>query len=221
MSPLLAVEGLELHFGTVRALAGVTFTVGTHERVALVGPNGAGKTSVLNCVSGVERPSAGRILYRGRDLVPVPPSARAGLGIARTLQALGIVGQLDVLGNLLLGRHPLMRFGAREREHRARCRDAAAELGLDPSTPASALAPGQRKRLELGRVLAGDADLALLDEPFAGAEAADVEIMVAALERRRMAAVLVDHDLDTVLSLTDRVVTLEAGRVVEAQPAAP
>ncbi|MGH9224282.1 MAG: ATP-binding cassette domain-containing protein, partial [Acidimicrobiales bacterium] len=140
-TPLLAVEGLTVRFGGVTALAGVSFTVEAGERVALTGPNGAGKTSLLDCISGVVRPSGGRILWRGRDLAGVRPAARAALGLARTLQGLGVVDGLDVAANLLLGRHHRMRSGllaaaagwprarAEEASHRARCEEVAAELG--------------------------------------------------------------------------------------------
>ncbi|MDQ4097774.1 MAG: ATP-binding cassette domain-containing protein, partial [Actinomycetota bacterium] len=181
MTGLLAVEDLGLRFGPVVALAGVTFTVDAGERVALVGPNGAGKSSVLNCISGVERPTSGRIVLDERPIREPRPWAMAGLGVARTLQGLGLVDDLDVLANLLLGRHHLMRAGLvanalllprarrEEREHAARCREIAAELELtgDLRTPAGRLSPGARKRVELGRALAMGARLLLLDEPFA------------------------------------------------------
>lgn len=195
----LAVEGLSLRYGPVIALDDVSFSVAAGERVALVGPNGAGKTSVLNCISGVERPASGRIVFRGRDLAGVRPSARARLGIARTLQGLAVVDDLDVRANLLLGGRG----------------DVAGELGLAARlrTPAGALAAGARKRLELGRALASGADLLLLDEPFAGAGRDEVDLMVAAIRRSEAAVVIVDHDLDTVLGLVDRVVRLDAGRI--------
>jgi branched-chain amino acid transport system ATP-binding protein len=231
VTPVLAVEDLGLRFGAVVALSGVSFTVEAGERVALVGPNGAGKTSVLNCISGVERPSSGRIVVGGRDVVAAgdPPWAMARLGVARTLQGFGVVDDLDVLANLLLGRHHLMRAGlvanalrlpharSEERSHTERCREVAAELQLtdDLHAPAGRLSPGARKRVELGRALAMDARLLLLDEPFAGASRAEVTLMVEAIRREGAAAVIVDHDWSTVSGLAHRVLAMEAGRIAE------
>lgn len=234
MTPVLAVEDLHLRYGAVVALAGVTFTVEAGERVAVVGPNGAGKTSLLNCVSGVERPSAGRILVGGRDVVAarLRPDAVARAGVARTLQGLGLVDGLDVVGNLLLGRHHLMgaglvagalrlpRAGREEAVHRERCRAVADELGLADvvDAPVGDLPAGVRKRVELGRALAMDGSVLLLDEPFAGAGREEVDVMVAAIRRateRGAGAVVVDHDTATVAALAHRLVPLDRGRVGE------
>jgi branched-chain amino acid transport system ATP-binding protein len=237
VTAVLAVEDLRLRYGAVVALAGVTFSVEAGERVGVVGPNGAGKTSLLDCISGVERPSGGRIRLHGRDLLAgrARPDALARLGVARTLQRLGLVDELDVLANLLLGRHHLMRCGLvagalglprsrrEEAEHAGHCRGVADDLALagELRTPVRELPPGARKRVELGRALAMDGSLLLLDEPFAGAPRADVEVMVAAIRRattRGAAAVVVDHDTATVGALAHRVLTLERGRVAEPEP---
>jgi branched-chain amino acid transport system ATP-binding protein len=234
VTPILEVDGLGLCFGGVTALSDVTFSVGAGERLALVGPNGAGKTSVLNCISGVERPSAGRITLGGQDLAGVPVAARAGLGLGRTLQALAVLPELDVLANLLLGRHHLGRAGfigtalrrARVRAEEAgdlrRCRAVAEELDVVAylATPAGRLPLGVRKRVELGRALAMDPRLLLLDEPFAGVGPDDLTVMTAALQRASeagVATVVIDHDLVTLLGgLAHRAIVLDAGRVVTA-----
>lgn len=228
MSPLLAVEGLGLRFGAVPALDGVTFTVERGERLALLGPNGAGKTSVLNCLSGVERPTAGRIALDGRDLAGIPPHRRAALGMARTFQSLGVVDDLEVGANLLLGRHARLRAGLvagalrlprarhEEAEARRRCRNVASTLGLDVRAPAAGLAAGARKRLELGRALVADPVLLLLDEPFAGASAAERDVMAAAIRAAcdaGAAAVVVDHHVDAVLSVATSRLELDRGRI--------
>ena len=235
MRPVLAVERLGLRFGGVVALAGVSLTVDRSERLALLGPNGAGKTSILNCISGVERPTTGRISVDGRDVAGLRPSARAAMGVARTLQALALVDTLDVLGNLLLGRHHLSHAGlvatalrlrrvrVEESAQRRHCEAIVDELGLagERGTPAGELPPGARKRLELGRALAMEPALLLLDEPFAGAGSEDVEIMVGAIRRASaagIAVVLVDHDVAAVTGLVDRAMVLDAGRVVTAGP---
>ena len=225
---VLEIDGLELRFGGVTALGGVTFAVAGGECVALLGPNGAGKTSVLNCVSGAVRPTAGRIRLGGRYLDGVPAAQRAGLGVARTFQSPAVVEALDVGGNLLLGRHSRLRAGlvagalafptARREEADARRRAAAIAqaLGLDPGAAAAGLPAGARKRLELARALAGDPALLLLDEPFAGTSAGEQEVMAAAIRATvegGAAAVVVDHHLDAVLALATRRVELDRGRM--------
>ena len=233
MSPVLDVEGLGLRFGTVTALDGVTFAVAAGECLALLGPNGAGKTSVLNCVSGAIRPTAGRVVLAGRDLDGLAPARRAALGVARTFQSPGVVEALDVGSNLLLGRHAHLRAGVvagalalpsarrEEAEARRRCGEVARALDLDVTAPAAGLPAGARKRLELGRALAADPVLLLLDEPFAGASEDEQEAMAVAIRaavERGAIAVLVDHHVEAVLALATRQVELDRGRMVVAAP---
>lgn len=224
--PLLDVQALGLRFGGVTALDGVSFEVRAGERLALLGPNGAGKTSVLNCISGAVRPTDGRILLAGRDLAGVPARRRAALGIARTFQSSGVVDGLDVGANLLLGRHPRLRAGLvagalglpgarrEEAEARRRCAEVAAGLELDMAAPAAGLSGGDRKRLELGRALAADPALLLLDEPFAGTSAGEQDLMASAIRSARAAAIVVDHHVDAVLAFASRSVELDGGRMV-------
>ena len=204
--------------------------------MALLGPNGAGKTSVLNCISGAVRPAGGRVVVGGRDVSGLGPAARAALGVARTFQALGVVDELDVAANLRLGRHARQRAGLvagalrlpaanREEDDAARrAAEVAAALGLDLTAPAAALAAGARKRLELGRALAADPAVLLLDEPFAAASAADHDVMAAAIAataRRGAAVVVVDHHVDAVLALASRRVELDGGRIGSGAPTRP
>ena len=208
VATVLEIDGLEARFGPVVAVCAFSLAVAAGERVGLVGPNGAGKTTVLNCVSGLVRPAAGTVVVRGE--------------VGRTLQRGALLADLDVEANLLLGAGRRMRAGlvacglrlsAARREEgdaRARCRTIAAELGLagELATPVARLGAGARKRLELARALAGEPDLLLLDEPFAGAGPGDVALMAAAVARSGAAAVVVDHDLDAVAGLCHRVVTM-------------
>ncbi len=236
--PLLEAEGLVLRFGGVTALDGVELSVAAGERVALLGPNGAGKTSVLNCVSGVVRPSVGTVRFKGADLAGAGPRRRAEMGMARTLQGLGVVDELDVAANLLLGRHHRMRAGLmagalrlpsarrEEAEHLEHCREVARRLDIDIASPAPAasLAAGARKRLELGRALAAGADLLLLDEPFAATSGAERDLMADALRwasEAGAAVVVVDHHVEAVLALAHRAVELDRGRVVASRAVAP
>jgi branched-chain amino acid transport system ATP-binding protein len=229
VSALLRVEGLSLRFGGVMALQDVSFEVERGELFAIIGPNGAGKTSIFNCLSAVYRPLRGSIVLDGRSLVGVRPDTTARLGVGRTFQNLGLFTHLDVIDNLLLGRHHLMRSGflasavwvgrARREElaHRAAVEEVVDLLELTPyrRTPVGTLPYGVQKRIELGRALAMSPKVLLLDEPVAGMNLEETEDMARYLiEVRRaldLAMVLVEHDMHLVMDLADRVLALDFG----------
>ncbi len=228
-APLLVVEDLSLAFGGVIALDQVSFEVQPGELFAVIGPNGAGKTSIFNCLSAVYRPQAGSITLDGHSLIGVRPDVTARLGIGRTFQNLGLFTHLDVIDNLLLGRHHLMRSGfaagalwvgrARREEiaHRTAVEDIVDLLELTPyrRMPVGSLPYGVQKRIELGRALAMEPKLLLLDEPVAGMNLEETEDMARYLvEVRRaldLAMVLVEHDMHLVMDLADRVLALDFG----------
>jgi branched-chain amino acid transport system ATP-binding protein len=230
--PLLEVDGLVLRFGGVVALDGVSFRLGHHELLAVIGPNGAGKTSIFNCLNQVYRPQAGTIRLSGRNIVGLRPHDTAAAGLARTFQNPALFPQLDVLDNLMVGRHHLMRTGfvsgawwwgrarTEERVHRARCREVAGLLGLEAelSRPVGLLPYGVQKRVELGRALAMEPRILLLDEPVAGMNATERLDMVVLLEELRrtlgLSMLLVEHDMAVVGRLADRVLVLDFGRVI-------
>jgi branched-chain amino acid transport system ATP-binding protein len=229
LTPLLAVDDLTLRFGGVTALSGVSFDVRPGELFALIGPNGAGKTSVFNCINGVYRPQRGSIALGGLELVGRSPAAVARLGVARTFQNLGLFVQLSVIDNLMLGRHHLMRTGfvagalwwGRARREEIAGREAVEEivdlLGLEAHrhTPAGLLPYGLQKRLELGRALAMEPRLLLLDEPVAGMNLEETEDMARYVlevrERLGLAVILVEHEMRLVMDLADRVMALDFG----------
>ncbi|GAA4429338.1 ABC transporter ATP-binding protein [Actinokineospora soli] len=233
-APRLAVSDLTLRFGGVTALGGVGFTVGQGELLAVLGPNGAGKTSVFNCLNGVYRPQSGEITLDGVSLVGRAPAAIAALGVARTFQNLGLFQHLSLVDNLMLGRHHLMRTGflagmawwgrakREEVEHRAAVEDVVELLELEPyrRTPAGLLPYGVAKRAELGRALAMEPRLLLLDEPVAGMNVEETEDMARYLVQARrelgLAMILVEHDMRLVMDLADRVVALDFGVVIAA-----
>jgi branched-chain amino acid transport system ATP-binding protein len=228
-NPLLEVRNLSLRFGGVMALTDVTFDVLPGELFAVIGPNGAGKTSIFNCLSAVYRPQAGAIRLDGRDLVGVRPPQTAALGVGRTFQNLGLFPHLDVVDNLLLGRHHLMRTGllsgaawvgrARREElaHRQVVEEIIELLALTPfrHTATGLLPYGVQKRMELGRALAMEPKLLLLDEPVAGMNLEETEDMARYLmEVRRLlglSMILVEHDMHLVMDLADRVMALDFG----------
>jgi branched-chain amino acid transport system ATP-binding protein len=228
---LLRVEDMTLRFGGVTALSGVSFDVREHELFAVIGPNGAGKTSIFNCLNAVHRPQEGSIRFDGIELARSRPAQIARLGIARTFQNLALFANLDVVDNLMLGRHVRMSTGfvagavwlgkARREEiaNRRRVEEIVEllELGSFRGTPVGLLPYGVRKRVELGRALAMDPRLLLLDEPVAGMSLEEVEDMARALlelRRRGITMLLVEHDMHLVMDLADRVLALEFGRPI-------
>ena len=228
-APLLEVRGLTLQFGGVTALADVSFDVSARELFAVIGPNGAGKTSIFNCLSAVYRPQAGTIRLAGQDVIGMRPDRTARIGIGRTFQNLGLFVHLDVIDNLLLGRHHLMGSGflagalwlgrARREElvHRAAVEEVVDLLELTPyrRLPVGSLPYGVQKRIELGRALSMEPRLLLLDEPVAGMNLEETEDMARYIieirDRLDLAMILVEHDMHMVMDLADRVMALDFG----------
>ena len=227
--PLLEVRDVTLRFGGVSALSGVSFDVMEGELFAVIGPNGAGKTSIFNCLNCVYRPQQGTIRLRGKDIIGLKPSETAQLGIARTFQNLGLFVNLDVVNNLMLGRHHLMRSGfvagmawfgrarGEEVHHRARVEEIIELLELEAyrRLPVGALPYGIQKRIELGRALAMDPALLLLDEPVAGMNLEETEDMARYIlqigQELDLSMVLVEHDMHMVMDIADRVMALDFG----------
>ncbi|CAN5210891.1 ABC transporter ATP-binding protein [soil metagenome] len=227
--PLLEVRDLALRFGGITALSGVSFDVGAGELFALIGPNGSGKTSVFNCLNGVYRPQSGTITFDGRPLVGARPTRTAEMGIARTFQNLALFVNLDVIDNLMLGRHHLIRTGfvtgalwlgpARREEvaHRERVEELVERLRLGPyrRQAVGTLPYGIQKRIELGRALAMEPRLLLLDEPTAGMNAQEsLEMARTVLEIHDdadFAIIVVSHDVRMVMGIADRVMALHFG----------
>jgi branched-chain amino acid transport system ATP-binding protein len=227
--PLLQVRELTLRFGGVTALSDVSFEVFPDELFAIIGPNGAGKTSIFNCLSAVYRPQRGSIDLDGKSLIGVRPDRTAQLGVGRTFQNLGLFVHLDVIDNLLLGRHHLMRSGflagalwvGRARREELAHREAVEEivdlleLNAFRRLPAGALPFGVQKRIELGRALAMEPRILLLDEPVAGMNLEETEDMARYIidvrQRLGLSMVLVEHDMHMVMDLADRVMALDFG----------
>ena len=232
VASLLEVDGITLRFGGVTALSGVGFDVRRDELFAVIGPNGAGKTSIFNCLSAVYRPQQGTIRLDGQQLIGQRPTRVAELGIGRTFQNLGLFTRLTLVDNLLLGRHHLMRTGflagalwfgkARheEVEHRAKVEEIVDLLELAPyrRQPVGLLPYGIQKRIELGRALAMEPKLLLLDEPVSGMNLEETEDMARYILQVRqelgLAMILVDHDMHLVLDVADRVLALDFGVVI-------
>ena len=225
----LTLANLSKSFGGVRAVTGVSLEIPLGTIFSIIGPNGAGKTTLLNMISGFYRPDAGSIHLGDRDITRVKAANRAKLGIARTFQNIALFSGLTVLENLMLGRHVHMRSGVlasilywgpaqrEEVEHRRRVEEIIDFLKLTDlrRQPTGALAYGLRKRVELGRALAVDPSLLLLDEPMAGMNQEEKEDMVRYVldvnGEMGTTIVLIEHDMGVVMDISDRVTVLDQG----------
>ena len=226
---LLRAEGLAKEFGGVRAVEALDFEIREGQVFSVIGPNGAGKTTLLNLLTGIYRPSAGRLWLAGRALAARAPHQFAAAGIGRTFQNLQIFFNMSALENVMAGRHlhercgllaALARTPRRARAERD-CRRLARELlefvGLAAyaDAPADSLPYGALKRLEIARALAGEPRLLLLDEPAAGlnpSEIRGIDELIQGLSRRGITVVLVEHNMKLVMGVSDYVLVLDYGR---------
>jgi branched-chain amino acid transport system ATP-binding protein len=231
-TPLLQVRDIELTIGGLRILRSVTFDVQPGEFFTVIGPNGAGKTSLLNVISRIYRPTAGTVDFDGRSLLGVPRSGLAGLGIARTFQNLALFEQMDVMANVVLGRHRLMRTGVLSGAAwfgRARREEAAARRACEPlidlmglgdylRRPIRDLPYGIKKRIELARALAVEPRLLMLDEPAAGMNEEETdelaEWVLVAKRELGLTVVMIEHDMGLVTRLGDHALVLDFGTVI-------
>ena len=232
MSPILSAQNITLSFGSNKALNDVSFDIAKGTIHSIIGPNGAGKTSLLNCISGFYRPQVGKIEFAGKDLTKTPPVKIASLGIARTFQNIALYTGLNTVDNLMAARHIHMKqstlasmafWGPAKREeieHRAVVEEIIdfLEINAIRKSIVGTLPYGLRKRIELGRGLALEPDLLLLDEPMAGMNSEEKEDMARFIldihERKNITVVLIEHDMGVVMDISDHVVVLDFGRKI-------
>jgi branched-chain amino acid transport system ATP-binding protein len=232
------VNGISVNFGAVQALDRVSLEIPQEEIVAIIGPNGAGKTTLLNAISGFYHPSEGRILLRGQDRTYLKPHQVAALGVARTFQNVALFKGMSVLDNMMTGRLLKMKghflldalyWGPamkQELAHRASVERIIDFLEIQAirKTPAGRLPYGLQKRVELGRALAAEPDLLLLDEPMAGMNVEEKEDMCRFIldvnDEFGTTIVLVEHDMSVIMDISDRVVVLDYGRKIAEGPPA-
>ena len=228
---LLRLEGLSKSYGALAVTCDVTLEVRPGEVHALIGPNGAGKTTLLGQVAGSLRPDRGRVLFGGRDVTRLAPQRRARLGLARSFQIITLVAEFTARENVAVAvqrRHGssfrFVRDAGREQVLNAEAEAALASVGLldRAATPASALSHGEKRHLELAVALACAPRLLLLDEPMAGVGHDEAARLLALLQglHGQFAMLLVEHDMDAVFALSDRVSVLVAGAVIASGPPA-
>jgi branched-chain amino acid transport system ATP-binding protein len=229
---LFEVSNLGVHFGGIHAVDGVSFSVEPGEIFTIIGPNGAGKTTMFNLISRIYDPTSGSIRFNGKDITRVPPHRIAAMGIARTFQNIELFDNASVLDNLLLGRHPhtstglvanaLFLPGVRraERAHRRKVEEVIDFLDLQHHRDAhvGSLPYGVRKVVELGRALASEPTLLLLDEPSSGLnteETDDMAFWITDLkEDLGVTVLMIEHDMNLVNRVSDRVLALNQGQVI-------
>ena len=229
---ILEVKNISLAFGGVKALTDISFNVREHEVRAIIGPNGAGKSSMLNCINGVYTPQQGTITFRGKTFSHMNSRQVAEMGVARTFQSLALFKGMSVLDNIMTGRNLRMktnlfqqaiRWGAAEREEIAQ-REAVERiidfLEIQPyrKTPVGRLPYGLQKRVDLGRALAMEPSVLLLDEPMAGMNVEEKQDMSRFIldvnDEYGTTVVLIEHDMGVVMDISDRVVVLDYGKKI-------
>ncbi|MFZ9313648.1 MAG: ABC transporter ATP-binding protein [Burkholderiaceae bacterium] len=229
---ILEVKGISLSFGGIQALSNISFDVRRKEIRAIIGPNGAGKSSMLNCINGAYKPQQGEIVFEGAVLSDVNPHKMASLGIARTFQHLALFKGMSVLDNIMTGRSlkiksnmflQALRLGPAEREdivHREFVENIIDFLGIQQyrNTPVGTLPYGLQKRVDLGRALAMEPKILLLDEPMAGMNVEEKQDMCRFVldvnDEFGTTIVLIEHDMSVVMDISSRVVVLDYGKKI-------
>jgi len=230
--PILEVKNISLSFGGVKAITNISFDVLEHEIRALIGPNGAGKSSLLNCINGIYKPQEGKILFKGEVLDKITPNIIAQKGISRTFQNLALFKRMSVLDNILVGRKlhskanffevalQLPRARREEKQNREKCEEIVKFLEIEniKHTPVGKLPYGLQKKVELGRALATEANVLLLDEPMAGMNVEEKRDMCRFIlkvnDELGTTIVLIEHDMGVVMDISDRVVVLDYGKII-------
>jgi len=230
--PILEVKNITLSFGGVKAITNISFNVLEHEIRAIIGPNGAGKSSMLNCINGIYKPQEGKIFFKGEELNTITPNIMAQKGISRTFQNLALFKRMSVLDNILVGRKlhsksnfvevalQFPRFLKEERANIEKCEEIIKFLEIEDikNTEVAKLPYGLQKKVELGRALATEAPILLLDEPMAGMNVEEKRDMCRFIlkvnDEFGTTIVLIEHDMGVVMDISDRVVVLDYGKVI-------
>ena len=231
-SPILEVQNISLNFGGVKAITDTSFNVLEHEIRAIIGPNGAGKSSLLNCINGIYKPQQGQIKFKGNVLEKISPNVVSRVGISRTFQNLALFKRMSVIDNIQVGRQLFMTANfmevalqlpkamREEKQNRDRCEEIVEFLEIQDirDTQVAKLPYGLQKKVELGRALATEAEVLLLDEPMAGMNVEEKREMCRFIlkvnDELGTTIVLIEHDMGVVMDISDNVVVLDYGKVI-------
>ncbi len=233
---VLQARGISKIFGGLVAVNDVDFAVPEKGIVSLIGPNGAGKTTLFNCLTGLYKPTTGRVTFQGRDLTGKRPDVITTAGIARTFQNIKLFRTMTAIENVQVGMHARLRsrvtgmllrtpFNRREeKESYERARELLRFVGLRQHNQLAMNLPyGDQRRLEIARALGSDPQLLLLDEPTAGMNAQESEELRRLMERLRsergMSVLLIEHDMRVVMNVSDHITVLDHGeKIAEGSP---
>lgn len=221
----LKVDHVDINFGGIQALHKLTLTLKVGERRAIIGPNGAGKTTLFNVISGMLKPTDGRVFLFDQDISNYPPHLRAALGLARTFQITKLFGNLSVLENIILGIQGLSRikyvFYRRTfsfKELIAHAGSLLREWGLweQRDSPVRNLSHGEQRQLEIVLALASQPKVLLLDEPTQGLSTAETTIVISMMERldRSTTVLFIEHDMDAAFKMADTISVLHYGQIL-------
>jgi branched-chain amino acid transport system ATP-binding protein len=229
---LFAIHHLTHFFGGLRAVSGLELEIGKGVIVGLIGPNGAGKTTVFNCISGIYKPTTGRIEFLGKDITARPPHVINRMGIARTFQNIRIFHDMSIIDNIKVAARSQARYGLAaslfhppsfwESEHAldAYCRELLAVFGLDNKADdrGSSLAYGQQRRLEIARAVASRPSLLLLDEPAAGMNPNETKELIRTIlwikEKFDLTVLIIEHNMHVIMNVSQRIVVLDFGETI-------
>ena len=230
MDHILEVEHLKMHFGGVKAVDDLSFFVKRHELLGLIGPNGSGKTTVFNALTGVYKPTDGKVTFNGNNITGKPLDSMVNFGISRTFQNLRIFRAMTVLDNIMIGDSKNIhtnlldaiihtpKYNKYERESREKARELLSLLGLSKweKEYVGSLSYGMQKRIEFARAVIVEPELLLLDEPAAGLNSREAEEMMEMIlytkEKKEFTVILIDHNMKIMMSSAERILAMEAGR---------